>query len=86
MDPATRVQIPYEVVHILHRANTLGKGMNPTILPHHQRVNNFGIATGLGEKTEFKPFVLDLKIDLVSDHAHDELNCFLYLLSLAWYG
>ena len=32
MELGTRVQILDEVVHILHLANTLGKGMNPTIL------------------------------------------------------
>ena len=29
----TRVQILDEAVYILHNANTLRKGMNPTILP-----------------------------------------------------
>ena len=33
MDTATWVQILREIVYILHRENTLGKGMNPTILP-----------------------------------------------------
>ena len=29
----TRVQILDEAVYIVHSTNTLGKGMNPTILP-----------------------------------------------------
>ena len=33
MDPATRVQIPDETDGISHSTNTLGKGMNPIILP-----------------------------------------------------
>ena len=33
MDTETRVQIPDDTVYILHYTNTLGKGMNPTILP-----------------------------------------------------
>ena len=32
MDIATRVQILDEPVYISHSINTLGKGMNPTIL------------------------------------------------------
>ena len=33
MDPATRVQILDEADYISHSTNTLGKGMNPIILP-----------------------------------------------------
>ena len=33
MDMMTRVQILYEVDCISHCVNTLGKGMNPIILP-----------------------------------------------------
>ena len=33
MDMATRVRILNEAAFISHRANTLGKGMNPNILP-----------------------------------------------------
>ena len=33
MDTATRVQILDETDGISHNTNTLGKGMNPTILP-----------------------------------------------------
>ena len=33
MDPATRVQIPDETDCISHSTNTLGKGINPIILP-----------------------------------------------------
>ena len=33
MNTVTRVQILYETVCISHCTNTLGKGMNPIILP-----------------------------------------------------
>ena len=33
MNPATQVQTQDEAVYISHNANTLGKGMNLTILP-----------------------------------------------------
>ena len=33
MDKVTQVQILDETVCISHNANTLGEGMNPTILP-----------------------------------------------------
>ena len=33
MDSATRVQILNELVYILHSTKTIGKGMNPIILP-----------------------------------------------------
>ena len=33
METVTQVQILDEAVCILHSANTIGKGMNPTILP-----------------------------------------------------
>ena len=62
MDIATRVQILDETDCISQSTNSLGKGMNPIILPS---------ATGradwvLKENSEFKPVKLHLKIDLVS--------------------
>ena len=33
MDTATRVQILHETDYISHSSNTLGKGINPIILP-----------------------------------------------------
>ena len=33
MDMATRIQILDKAIYISHRANTLGQGMNATILP-----------------------------------------------------
>ena len=56
MDTATRVQILDETDCILHRTNTLGKGMNPIILPPamdkivgQTRFFSLGEATSLGE-------------------------------------
>ena len=56
MDTATRVQIPDEIDYISHSTNTLGKGMNPIILPPvmgkivaQTRFLSLGEATSLGE-------------------------------------
>ena len=56
MDMATRVQILDETDCISHCTNTLGKGMNPIILPPamgklvgQTRFFSFGEATSLGE-------------------------------------
>ena len=57
MDTATRVQILYEIDYISHCTNTLGKGMNPIILPPamgkivgQTRFFSLGEATSLGEE------------------------------------
>ena len=56
MDTATRVQILDETDCISHSTNTLGKGMNPIILPpamgkivEQTRFFSLGEATSLGE-------------------------------------
>ena len=56
MDTATRVQILGETDCISHSTNTLGKGMNPIILPPamgkiegQTRFFSLGEATSLGE-------------------------------------
>ena len=56
MDTATRVQILDLTDCISHSTNTLGKGMNPNILPPamgkivgQTRFISFGEATSLGE-------------------------------------
>ena len=56
MDTATRVQILDETDCISHSTNTLGKGMNPNILPPamgeivgQTRFFSLGEATSLGE-------------------------------------
>ena len=56
MDTATRVQILDECDCISHSTNTLGKGMNPIILPPamvkivgQTRFFSLGEATNLGE-------------------------------------
>ena len=56
MDPTTRVQILDETDCISHCTNTLGKGMNPIILPlvmgkivGQTRFFRLGEATSLGE-------------------------------------
>ena len=47
---ATRVQILHETDSISHSTNTLGKGMNPIILPPGQTgFFSLGEATSLGE-------------------------------------
>ena len=67
----TRVQILDTAVCISHSVNTLGKSMNPTILPPaigkivgQTGFFNLGMATSLGEKkiSKFKPVKLHLKI------------------------
>ena len=71
---ATRVQILDLTDCISHSTNTLGKGMNPIILPPamgkivgQTRFFSLGEATSLGEgKSEFKPDKLRLKTDFVS--------------------
>ena len=72
MDTATRVQIMDETDCISHITNTLGKGMNPIILPPamgkivgQTKFFILGEATSLGEG-KFKPVKLCLKIDLES--------------------
>ena len=56
MDMVTRVQILDEVAYISQSANSLRKGMNPTILPPAMGkiigktgLFNFGMETSLGE-------------------------------------
>ena len=60
MDMATWVQILYKAVYISHIANTLGKGMNPTIPP--SAMGKIGGQSGvfsLGkENFEYKPVKL----------------------------
>ena len=81
MDMATQVQILDEADCISQSTNTLGKGMNPIILPPamgkivgQAGFVSLGEATSLGEgKTSvFKPVKLRLKIDLVSYPAQAE--------------
>ena len=49
MDSATRVQILDEADSISHSTNTIGKGMNPIILPPAMEVFSLSEATSLGE-------------------------------------
>ena len=56
MDTVTRVQILDETDYISHSTNTLGKGMNPIILPpamgkivEQTMFFSLGESTGLGE-------------------------------------
>ena len=56
MDMATRVQIPDKAVCVSHNANTLGKGMSPTLFSQAMLkmirqigLFNLGRATSLGE-------------------------------------
>ena len=80
MDTATRVQILAATNCISHSTNTLGKGMNPIILPPamgkivgQTRFFSLGEATSLEEEnSEFKLVKLRLKIDLVSHPARAE--------------
>ena len=56
----TQDEIPGETVCILHKANTLGNGKNPIILPSaiigKTRFFNLDMATALGtNNSEFKP-------------------------------
>ena len=74
MNTATRVQILDETDCISHSTNTLGKGMNPIILPpamgkQQDRLGSSALVRQLvqeKENSEFKPVKLRLKIDLVS--------------------
>ena len=57
MNMATQFQILYEAVYISNCADTVGKGMNPTILPPttgkivgQTEIFSFGMATGLEGK------------------------------------
>ena len=80
MDTATRVQILDETDCISHSTNTLGKGMNPIILPpamgkQQGRLGPSALVRQLvqeKENSEFKPVKLRLKIDLVSYPARAE--------------
>ena len=80
MNTATQVQILDETDCISHSTNTLGKGMNPIILPPamgkivgQTRFFSLGEATSQEkENSEFKPVKLCLKIDLVSYPARAE--------------
>ena len=77
MDTPTRVQILDETGCISHSTNTLGKGMNPIILPPamvgQTIIFSLGETTSLGEgNSEFKPVKIRLKIDLVSYPARAE--------------
>ena len=74
MDTATRVQILDETDCISRSTNTLGKGMNPIILPpamgkYLDRLGSSALVRQLvqeKENSEFKPVKLHLKIGLVS--------------------
>ncbi len=74
MNTATQVQILDDTDCISHSTNTLGKGMNPIILPpamgkQQDRIGSSALVRQLvqeKENSEFKPVKLRLKIDLVS--------------------
>ena len=51
MDTATRVQILDETDSISHSTNTLGKGMNPVILPPAISKKQGRLGSCLGEAT-----------------------------------
>ena len=80
MDTSTRVQILNDTDCISHCTNTLGKGMNPIILPPamgkvvgQTRFFSLGEATSLGEeKLWIQTCLTLLKIDLVSYPARVE--------------
>ena len=76
MDTAIRVQILDETDCISHSINTIGKGMNPVILPLTmvKKKSRLGSSATVYEKenSEFKPVKLRLKIDLVSYPARAE--------------
>ena len=65
MDTATRVQILDKTDYISHSTNTLGKGMNPIILPMCKIVEQTRFFS-LGEITSLRKGKLCLKIDFVS--------------------
>ena len=76
MNTVTRVQILDETDCISHNTNTLGKGMNPIILP--PAMSRLGFSALVRqlvyekENSEFKPDKLRLKIDLGSYPARTE--------------
>ncbi len=80
MDTATRVPIQDDTDCILHSANTLGKGVNPIILPpvmgkQQDTLSSSAFVKQLvqeKENSEFIPVKLSLKIDLVSYPARAE--------------
>ena len=78
MDSATQVQILDETDCISHSANTLGKGMNPIILPMGKYLGTLGSSALVRqlvlekENSELKPVKLRLKTDLVSYPARAE--------------
>ena len=80
MDTANIVQTLDEAVCISHHANTLEKGMNPTILfsnygqiVEQTRLFKLGMATGLGERnSKFKPVKIRLRIEHISYSARAE--------------
>ena len=75
-----QVKIQDQIVYTSHGANTLGKNMNPSILPptmgkiiEQFGIFNFGIATVLEkENSLFKPVKLRINIDLVSHSVRKE--------------
>ena len=87
----TRVQNLDEAVYISHCANTLGIGMNPTILPlvkakivGQTRIFKLGIATNQGEEnSEFRPVKNHLKKDLGLHSARAEaFFIYIYIYTL----
>ena len=92
MDTATRVQILGETDCISHSTNTLGKGMNPNILPPAMgkivgQTGSSALVRQLvkeKENSEFKPVKPRLKIDLLLYPARAEglvnMICYLVLL------
>ena len=74
MESATLVQIRDEAVYFLSRANDLQKGLNLSIPlpPMGKLLSRVGSWLAIRRNnSEFKPAVFCLKIDLVSDPAHD---------------
>ncbi len=73
VDTTTRVQILDKPDYISYSTNTLGKGMNPNILPPAMgkqlgRLGSSALVRHLvqeKENSEFKPVKLRLKINLV---------------------
>ena len=68
MEMGTRVQILKDSVFLSLHVNTFGKGMNLLVIfssPYW-----LGCSKKLGEKSEFKPTLLNLKIDLMSHPVH----------------
>ena len=91
---ATRVQILDETDCISHSTYTLGKGMNPIILPpamgkQQGRLGSSALVRQLvqdKENSEFKLVKLRLKIDLVSYPARVEgLGKYIYPLNILLY-